>query len=139
MQNVTFNLQNPGFRYPIALRSANSFLHCFSDPVIPRLRCTIFIWPKSGQILSEIPFLDSLGKLTTFKTVVLKHFGRRLGSRVHSVQGSTSKTLVEYLCMMLGPGEYSFEVHDLRFGPSHCLTYHPRQHVYRMKGNEITG
>ena len=97
------------------------------------------MWLISDQILSEISFLDLLGKLIAFKTVVLKHFGPKLESRLHSVQGSTSKTLDEYLRMMLGPGEYSFEVHDRRFGPSHCLTYHPRQHVYRMKGNETMG
>ncbi len=139
MQNVTFDLQRPDSGYPEALRSANSFLHCFSDPMIPRLRCTIFIWLECDQILSESSFLDSFGKLTAFKTVVLKHFGPKLGSRMHSVHGSTSKTVDEYLHMMLGAGEYSSGVHDSIFGPSHCLTHHPRQHVYRMKGPEITG
>ena len=139
MQNVTLHLERPGTGYPEALRFAKSFLHCFSEPMIPRLRCTIFIWRQYDEILSETSFLDSFGKLTTFKTVVLKHFGPKLGSRMHSVKGSTSKTPDEYIRMMLGPGAYSHEVHDQRFGKSHCLTYHPRQHAYRMKSNDTTG
>ncbi len=139
MQNVTFDIERPDCSYPEVLRSANSFLHRFSNHMIPRLRCTIFIWLDCDDILSDIWFLDLFGKLTAFKTVVLKHFGLKLGSRMNSVQGSTSKTVDEYLSMILGPGEYISEVHDSRFGPSHCLTYHPRQHVYSMKGPEITG
>ena len=136
MPNVALDLQEirayvPS--YPDALRSANSFLHRFSDPAIPRVRCTIFLWPTSDKFLSEVSFLDSLGKLTAFKTVVLKHFGR-----MHSVQGPTSKTLDEYLSVTLGPGELTFEVHDWRLRRSHCLTYHPRGRAGGMKGKEVT-
>ena len=123
MQNVTLDLQDLApERYPEALRSANSFLHCFSDPAIPRLRCTIFLWPDSDKFLSEVSFLDSLGKLTAFNTVIVIHCGG-----MHSVKGPTSKSLDEYLSVTLGPGEYSFKVHDWRFKRSHHLTYHPRR------------
>lgn len=129
MQNVTLEL----YAYPVAkaLQCANSLLHCFLDPAIPRKRCTVF--HESDLFFSQVSFLDSLGKLTAFKTVVLIHDGG-----VHSVQGPTSKTLDEYLSVMLGPEEPSFEVHDWRFGRSHHLTYHPRRHADRMKRKEIT-
>lgn len=125
MQNVTLDLEGASsycYPDPETLRFAHSFLHRFSDPTIPRVRCTLFLWPNSDQSLSRVSFLDSLSKLTAFKTVVVIHSGG-----MHSVQGPTSKTRDEYLSVMLGPAEHSFEVHGWRFGRSHYLTYHPRR------------
>lgn len=138
MQNVTLDLEDLtpyGYPdYPESLRSANSFLKCFSDPAIPRVRCTVFLWPNSNKFLSEVSFLDSLGKLTTFKTIILTHCGG-----MHSVRGPTSKSLDEYLSVMLGPAQHSFEVHDWRFERTHRLIYHPRRHASGMTGKETTG
>ena len=131
MQNVTLDLY--AYPDPAALRCANSLLHCFSDPTIPRIRCTVFLWPDSDQFLSQVSFLDSLGKLAGFRTVLLIHFGE-----MNIIQGPTFKTLDEYLSVTLGPGEPSFGVHDWRFKRCHCLTYHPGRHACGVQGKEIT-
>ena len=134
MQNVTLELQDSVHSsYPEALRSATSFLRRFSEPAIPRARCTIFLRPRSDKFLSEVSFLDSLGKLTAFKTVALELCGR-----MDSVQERTSEKLDAYLSVMLGPGELSFEMGDWRFGQLHRLTYHPCRRAHGMKGKENT-
>lgn len=105
------------------LQSTTSTLHFFSGPGIDRTVCVVQVhFAMSANFLLEASFLDALGKLTAFKTVVVRlQFMDADEETVRRFKPSTYKTLGEYLKVTLGVEEAGKFDED----GCYCLTYHP--------------
>ena len=100
------------------LQSTISTLKLLGGSSVPRSTLVINILSvNSNDFLLEASFFDALGKLTGFKTVVVRLRTVRL-----KFKNSNYDMLDEYLKVMLGGGEAA----KLDEAGRHCLTYHPR-------------
>ena len=88
----------------------------------------------SSNFLLEASFLDALGKLTGFKTVVVTLTVQVWAEGVNpELKTSNYHRLDEYLKVMLGGGEAG------KFDKAgrYCLTYHPLGHAASRKATSV--
>ena len=132
MQDIEIQLNQYMYcRYPgnekDHLQFATSMLEFYSGSSI--LRSTLVINIRlmgSTDFLLEASFLDALGKLTGFKTVVVTLTVQLWAEGLNpELKTSNYYRLDEYLKVMLGAGEAG------KFDKAgrYCLTYHPRGHA----------
>lgn len=103
------------------LQSTTSILRFSGGAIIPRTNCIIQVqFDVFSDFLLEASFLDALGKLTGFKTVIVELM--LINGSVGRLKSSTYRTLDEYLSVMLGAGE----AEELDEDGYYRMTYHPR-------------